>query len=80
VGIRRYNCQTRTPAAKEIGSVPRSAGGGCSEKDGEHGTVDLIVSWNFKHIVHYDKISGFQGVNLLQGYKAIRIHSPLEVV
>ena len=42
--------------------------------------VDLMVSWNFKHIVHFDKIRGFEAVNLLQGYKPIRIHSPREVV
>ena len=42
--------------------------------------VDFVVSWNFKHIVHYEKITGFQAVNLLKGYKAIRIYSPKEVV
>lgn len=42
--------------------------------------VDLIVSWNFRHIVHYEKISGYHGVNLLNGYRPIRIFSPLEVV
>lgn len=42
--------------------------------------VDFVVSWNFKHIVHYDKISGYQAVNLLHGYKAISIYSPKEVV
>jgi hypothetical protein len=42
--------------------------------------ADLIVSWNFKHIVHVDKIRVFQSVNLLHGYRAIDIRSPLEVV
>lgn len=42
--------------------------------------VDLIISWNFKHIVHYDKISGYQAVNLLNGYKPINIYSPKEVI
>lgn len=42
--------------------------------------VDMIVSWNFRHIVHYDKIRGYHGVNLLRGYSAIPIHSPPEVV
>lgn len=42
--------------------------------------VDFIVSWNFKHIVHYEKISGYQAVNLLNGYKPINIYSPKEVV
>ena len=42
--------------------------------------ADLIVSWNFKHIVHFDKIRGFNAVNLREGYLPIAIHSPLEVV
>ncbi len=42
--------------------------------------VDFVVSWNFKHIVHYEKIAGYQAVNLLNGYKEIRIYSPKEVV
>jgi len=60
--------------------------GPASEVDAEHIAlasvvgVDLIVSWNFKHIVHFDKIRGYHGVNLLNGYKPIPIHSPREVV
>lgn len=42
--------------------------------------VDIVVSWNFKHIVHFDKIAGFEGVNLLHGFRSPRIHSPKEVV
>lgn len=42
--------------------------------------VDVVVSWNFKHIVHFEKIRGYEAVNLLQGYRAIRIHSPREVI
>ncbi len=42
--------------------------------------VDLIVSWNFKHLVHFDKIRGFNAVNLREGYLPIEIRSPLEVV
>jgi predicted nucleic acid-binding protein len=40
----------------------------------------LIVSWNFKHIVHYQKIPLYNAVNTLQGYDSIDIYSPLEVV
>ena len=42
-------------------------------------SVDLVVSWNFKHIVHYEKIRSFNAVNLEKGYKPIEIHSPREV-
>lgn len=41
--------------------------------------VDLLVSWNFKHIVHFNKIRLFNGVNLELGYKPIQIYSPREV-
>ena len=41
---------------------------------------DLIVSWNFKHIVHYDKIPKYNAVNILNGYKYIGIYSPLEII
>jgi hypothetical protein len=41
--------------------------------------VDLLVSWNFRHIVRYDKIRQFNAANLEQGYRAIQIHTPREV-
>ena len=41
--------------------------------------VDLLVSWNFRHIVHYDKIRMFNSVNIEKGYKTIQIYSPREV-
>jgi hypothetical protein len=41
--------------------------------------VDLLVSWNFKHIVRFDKIRLFNAVNLQQGYRPLAIHSPREV-
>jgi predicted nucleic acid-binding protein len=41
---------------------------------------DLIVSWNFKHIVHFDKIPKYNAVNILKGYRQIGIYSPLEVI
>jgi len=41
--------------------------------------ADLLVSWNFKHIVHFDKIRLFSSANLEQGYKPLQIYSPREV-
>lgn len=41
--------------------------------------ADVIVSWNFKHIVNYDRIRRYNGVNALNGYAAIEIRSPLEM-
>lgn len=57
-----------------------------SKTDAEHiayATIynaDFVVSWNFKHIVHYEKISGFNSVNLMNSYKLISIYSPKEMV
>ncbi len=42
--------------------------------------VDVLVSWNFKHIVRLDKIRLFNAVNLEQGYKPLTIYSPREVM
>ena len=41
--------------------------------------VDVLVSWNFKHIVNLDRIRGFNAVNLRLGYPMLEIRSPLEV-
>lgn len=41
--------------------------------------VDVLVSWNFQHIVRLDKIQQFNGINLEFGYKPLAIYSPREV-
>jgi len=41
--------------------------------------ADIVVSWNFKHIVRFDRIRAFNAVNLEAGYKVLAIHSPREV-
>jgi hypothetical protein len=41
--------------------------------------VDVLVSWNFQHIVHFDKIRLFNAANLEAGYRPIAIYSPREV-
>ena len=40
----------------------------------------LIVSWNFKHIVNYKRISLYNKVNVAMGHAPIGIYSPLEVI
>ena len=42
--------------------------------------IGLLVSWNFKHLVNVRREAGFNGVNLLNGYPAIRIVNPLELI
>jgi len=42
--------------------------------------VDVLASWNFKHIVNLDKIKGYNSVNLRFGYSMIEIRSPKDLV
>jgi predicted nucleic acid-binding protein len=42
--------------------------------------VDILVSWNFKHIVNVKRIRGYNAVNLKLGYKVIDIRSPKEII
>ena len=41
---------------------------------------DAIVSWNFRHIVHYGKKRMYNAVNALNGYRGIDILTPAEVI
>ncbi len=42
--------------------------------------VDVLVSWNFKHIVNLERIHGYNSVNLKLGYPLLEIRTPLEVL
>jgi hypothetical protein len=42
--------------------------------------VDAIVSWNFKHIVRFDKIKAFNQINFQNGYGYLQILSPKEIL
>ena len=42
-------------------------------------SADLILSWNFKHMVNFNRIRGFNGVNVRMGYRSMSIMSPLEI-
>ena len=41
--------------------------------------VDVLVSWNFKHIVNLKKIHAYNAVNLKRGYPLLEIRTPREV-
>jgi len=41
--------------------------------------VDVLVSWNFRHIVNLQRIRGYNGVNLKLGLPLLEIRSPREV-
>jgi len=42
--------------------------------------VDVLVSWNFKHIVNLKRIRGYNSVNLRSGYPMLEIRTPIEVL
>jgi hypothetical protein len=42
--------------------------------------VDVLVSWNFKHIVNLHRIHGYNSVNLRRGYPTLEIRAPREVL
>jgi hypothetical protein len=44
------------------------------------GRVDVLVSWNFKHIVNLGRIRLFQAVNLERGYGMLEVRTPKEVL
>ena len=42
--------------------------------------ADVLVSWNFKHIVNLDKIRGYNGINYQLSYNMIEIRTPKEII
>ncbi len=41
--------------------------------------ADILVSWNFKHIVNIQRIHGYNAINLKNGYQTIEIRNPREI-
>lgn len=42
--------------------------------------ANILISWNFKHIVNVVRIVGYNSVNIAEGYKPIDIRSPRELM
>lgn len=42
--------------------------------------VDVLVSWNFRHIVSLKRIHGYNSVNMRRGYPLLEIRTPEEVL
>lgn len=65
--------------------IEAGALGSASELDAHHvaiatlAEVDVIVSWNFKHIVNLNRIRRFHEVNRSWGLPFVEIRSPFEV-
>jgi len=77
IGVEAYNLQQAYLDARVVSRT--------SETDALHvatATVSgcrAIVSWNFKHIVNFRRIPLYNGVNQMQGYGPIAIHTPPEM-
>jgi predicted nucleic acid-binding protein len=42
--------------------------------------VDVLASWNFKHIVNLTRIKGYNAVNLKMGYITLEIRNPKDLI
>ena len=42
--------------------------------------VDVLVSWNFRHIVNLNRIKGYNAVNLKNGYFTLEIRNPKDII
>ena len=42
--------------------------------------VDMLVSWNFKHIVNIYRIRGYNSINIKINYSSLEIRSPKEIL
>jgi hypothetical protein len=77
-----------TEEALELAERHIEAGviGGAKRVDAQHiatatvHRVDVLVSWNFKHIVNLERIRGYNSVNLRNGYPLLEIRTPQEVL
>lgn len=42
--------------------------------------VNVLASWNFKHIVNLNRIRLYNAVNIKNGYSVLEIRSPREII
>jgi predicted nucleic acid-binding protein len=77
-----------SPAAVELANeyIAKRVVGATSVADCQHiaiatiANVNVLVSWNFKHIVNLKRIRGYNEVNVKSGYSALEIRTPEEVL
>lgn len=77
-----------TLEAKELGElyVNENVVGPTSKEDCYHiamatiNNVDVLASWNFKHIVNFTRIKGYNAVNLKSGYNLLEIRNPKDLI
>ena len=80
----RYIEITEEAKALALSYIAENALGKASRNDAYHialasvNRIDCLISWNFKHIVNFDKIKMFNSINMRAGYPLVDIRSPLE--
>ena len=42
--------------------------------------ADILISWNFKHIVNVYRIRSYNSINIRSNYQALEIRSPKEIL
>ncbi len=42
--------------------------------------VDVLASWNFKHIVNLNRIKGYNSINMRMGYITLEIRNPKDLM
>ena len=42
--------------------------------------ADILISWNFKHIVNVYRIRGYNSINIRSNYQPLEIRSPKEIL
>jgi predicted nucleic acid-binding protein len=42
--------------------------------------ADILVSWNFKHIVNITRTRGYNSVNIKNGHRVLEIRTPREIL
>ena len=86
-----YDCFEKVPLtdeAKELAEkyIAEKVVGETSLDDCRHiavatiNNVDVLASWNFKHIVNLARIRGYNAVNLKNDYKILEIRNPKELI
>jgi len=85
------NCLIKLSVTKEVDNlaetyISEKALGKASLNDAYHiaiasiNRINVLVSWNFKHIVNLSKIRLFNSVNIKLGYSLIEIRCPKELI
>ena len=77
IGRRAYALRRAYLDAGVVG--PRWAADALHVASATVGGCRAIVSWNFRHIVNFQRIPLYNAVNEIQGYSPIGIYTPLEM-